>query len=311
MATAERAKSEGCLKIKIEVEAGLFRKFEVPDGNTFSAISETIKRICQFNVFRLFYVDQEGDDIIIECEEEFVIACRQFGCDIEDPSEGGTNGVYYGGDKELRFYTYDKRNRNTPKPLFAVNNNKNNNNNNNNSNNNNNIRNAFFSPNNPPQKEQHIYETTRVKIKSATKDVCLDIGGAAVTNVVDSLHDSNTTRLVFKRLDGPSFGAVSTAHVFGIFTEDGQTRLDIGIRAMKKEIPMSHDSWATLLYVKRLGEQPKPVGFGVGFPIQYGEVVGVFSQSNNKRLDVGAQSLKEAVPASHDSWATRLKIVPK
>ncbi|NEP61693.1 MAG: hypothetical protein F6K31_32865 [Symploca sp. SIO2G7] len=31
----------------------------------------------------------------------------------------------------------------------------------------------------------------------------------------------------------------------GIFSEDGRVRLDVGIRAMKEEVPASHESWAT------------------------------------------------------------------
>jgi len=90
-------------------------------------------------------------------------------------------------------------------------------------------------------------------------------------------------------------------NVVGIFSENGKVRLDIGIRAMKEEVPASHDSWATRLRIVPLNQ------LALG-QITYGTVVGIFSETKQVRLDIGIRAVKERVPASHDSWATRLKI---
>eukprot|EP00008_Paramoeba_atlantica_P003010 CAMPEP_0201489422 /NCGR_PEP_ID=MMETSP0151_2-20130828/22793_1 /ASSEMBLY_ACC=CAM_ASM_000257 /TAXON_ID=200890 /ORGANISM="Paramoeba atlantica, Strain 621/1 / CCAP 1560/9" /LENGTH=153 /DNA_ID=CAMNT_0047875021 /DNA_START=95 /DNA_END=557 /DNA_ORIENTATION=+ len=37
-------------------------------------------------------------------------------------------------------------------------------------------------------------------------------------------------------------------------------------------------------------------------------LVGIFSEDGGYRLDIGIQSMKEEIPASHDSWATRFVI---
>jgi len=145
-----------------------------------------------------------------------------------------------------------------------------------------------------------ITEKDLIKITSACGTSRLDIGVHCVKNEVPASHDSWATRLVIKRLDGPSEGVVQSDHVVGIFSENGQHRLDVGVRAMKKNGPPSHESWATRLNIKRLGE-------GKG-PLMYNEIVGVFSECGNKRLDIGERSMKENVPAAHNSWATSLKI---
>lgn len=129
----------------------------------------------------------------------------------------------------------------------------------------------------------------------------LDIGERATKENIPASHDSWATRLTIKRLDGTSSGPVLADHVVGIFSEDDKWRLDIGERAMKENVPASHNSWATRLRIVRLN------GLSIG-PIIYGEVVGIFSEDGNWRLDIGERAMKENVPASHNSWATRLKI---
>ncbi len=78
-------------------------------------------------------------------------------------------------------------------------------------------------------------------------------------------------------------------------------RLDIGIRAVKEEVPTSMTPGRHRLRIVRLN------GLSIG-PIKYGEVVGIFSEDGRVRLDIGIRAMKEEVPASHESWATRLKI---
>ena len=131
--------------------------------------------------------------------------------------------------------------------------------------------------------------------------VRLDLGTRAVKENVPASHDSWATRLVIRRLDGPSQGPVSPDHVVGIFTENGDFRLDLGTAAMKENVPASHDSWATRLRIVRLN------GLSLG-PLLYGETVGVFTEDGRVRLDLGTRAMKKNIPASHDSWATRLRI---
>ena len=45
----------------------------------------------------------------------------------------------------------------------------------------------------------------------------------------------------------------------------------------------------------------------MGF-ITYGQLVGVFSEGYEARLDVGSAAMKQQIPATHESWATRLRI---
>jgi len=47
-----------------------------------------------------------------------------------------------------------------------------------------------------------------------------------------------------------------------------------------------------------------------GKKIFYGRPVGVFSESNGKRLDIGSASMLKECPDTHESWATRLHIKP-
>ncbi len=128
----------------------------------------------------------------------------------------------------------------------------------------------------------------------------LDIGTRAMKENVPATYDSWATRLVIKRLDGPDSGPISDEHVVGIFSLNELYRLDIGTRATKENVPASHESWATRLRVIRLSSASSG-------PINYGDVVGIFSEDGKWRLDIGTRATKESVPASHESWATRLK----
>lgn len=140
-----------------------------------------------------------------------------------------------------------------------------------------------------------------IGVFSSTKEVRLDIGTLAVKENVPADHNSWATRLVVKRVDGPSEGPVHTDHVIGLFSETEPVRLDIGTLAMKEDVPASHISWATVLQFQRLD------GPNVG-NLRYGDVVGVFSTTDPVRLDIGTLAMKENVPADHDSWATQLNI---
>ncbi|MHC5053441.1 MAG: ETX/MTX2 family pore-forming toxin [Planctomycetota bacterium] len=129
----------------------------------------------------------------------------------------------------------------------------------------------------------------------------LDIGTRAAKKNTPANHDTWATRLVIKRLDGESSGAVSDYDVVGLFSEDGKFRLDIGTGAMKKNTPADHESWATRLLIRRLdGESSGDVC--------YGHVVGVFSEDGKYRLDIGTGAVKKNAAADHDTWATRLRI---
>lgn len=77
--------------------------------------------------------------------------------------------------------------------------------------------------------------------------------------------------------------------------------MDIGTDAMKKSVPATHDSWATRLIIKRLD------GKSAG-EVCYGDIVGIFSEDEKYRPDIGTDAVKKAVPAAHNSWATRLRI---
>lgn len=142
-----------------------------------------------------------------------------------------------------------------------------------------------------------------VGVFSATEYVRLDIGLRAVKAEVPGTHESWATRLYIRRLDGPSAGPVLSNHLVGIFSEDGRVRLDIGTRAMKENVPASHRSWATVLYIRRLD------GPNYG-QVRYGDLVGFFSQDGRVRLDIGSWAMLEEVPAYHESWATQLVIRP-
>merc|ERR1711959_677240 len=90
-----------------------------------------------------------------------------------------------------------------------------------------------------------IHEKDLIKILSEDKKVRLDIGGDCVLKEIPASHESWATRLIIKRVDGPSRGDIETDHVVGIFSENNDKRLDIGGDAMKEEVPASHESWAT------------------------------------------------------------------
>ena len=155
--------------------------------------------------------------------------------------------------------------------------------------------------NNPVNNVNTVNENDLIKIISENNEARLDIGVWCVKEEVPSNHNSWATRLQIKRLDGPNRGLVNTNHVIGIFSEDGKTRLDLGERAMKKNGRISHESWATRLRMKRLNGTSNT-------PLRYGEIIGLFSECGKKRLDIGERAMKENIPASHDSWATRLHI---
>lgn len=129
----------------------------------------------------------------------------------------------------------------------------------------------------------------------------LDIGGASVSQV-RSDHESNLTRLKIKRLNGGGSEDISDEDLVGIFSEDGKYRLDIGqCKEGKKTQPEDHESWATLLEIRRLD------GDSVG-PVRQNHVVGFFSKDGKFRLDIGAGSFNKNTPADHNTWATRLRV---
>lgn len=144
-----------------------------------------------------------------------------------------------------------------------------------------------------------------IGIFSASRDTPyrLDIGPEATKSLVPANHDSWATRLKIMRLDGPvGDGVVHESDEIGIFSEDGNWRLDIGSSAAQRETPAYVDSPTTRLQVRRLS------GDAVGGPIKYGEVVGIFSEDGKYRLDIGVWAMKVNTSKNWDSWATRLKI---
>lgn len=141
-----------------------------------------------------------------------------------------------------------------------------------------------------------------VGVFAEARPVRLDIGTRAMKKNASPNHESWATRLKIKRLDGPSTGVVCSNHVIGIFSEDGKFRLDIGTQAVKEDVPASHVSWATLLNIQ-------PVDGASHNEVEYGTTIKILSQDNQARLDIGTDTMKVNVAASHDSWATRLKIV--
>ena len=121
----------------------------------------------------------------------------------------------------------------------------------------------------------------------------------ALTKFDSFLDDNPASREV--QISNSQMGGIDG--LVGIFSEDGNHRLDIGTRMMKQSIPATHDSWATRLIIKRLD------GPNTG-PVLQDHVIGIFGMNGQHRLDIGTRSMKEVVPASHESWATRLRIVP-
>lgn len=142
-----------------------------------------------------------------------------------------------------------------------------------------------------------------VGIFSTTQAVRLDIGTLAMKENVPANHNSWATQLEIRRLDGPSTGPVMSDHEVGIFSPTQPYRLDIGTRATKENVPETHRSWATVLEIRAAN------GTKTG-PVQYGDLIGIFSTTQPYRLDIGTRATKEDVPASHSSWATVLKITP-
>ena len=147
-----------------------------------------------------------------------------------------------------------------------------------------------------------IYYNQLIGIFSESEPVRLDIGTRAMKENIPASHNSWATRFRIKRLDGPNRGEVFSHHTIGIFAASDPVRLDIGTRAMKENVPASHNSWATQLFIQRLDGPNRG-------PIHYGDVVGVFSSDRKVRLDIGTRATQEDVPASHNSWGTRLRIL--
>lgn len=141
-----------------------------------------------------------------------------------------------------------------------------------------------------------------IGIFSENRENRLDIGTDSVKKQVPSGHCSWATMLKIKRLDGESTGPVKDSHLIGIFSQDERVRLDIGGAAVKPQSP-DHESWATILYFQAADNSGTKQG-----PVMYGDLVGIFSQDGKSRLDIGSDAMKEETSASHDSWATRLRI---
>ena len=143
----------------------------------------------------------------------------------------------------------------------------------------------------------------RGKARDDPRVVRLDIGVASFRRNTAGTHDSWATRLVLRRLDGANKGDVMEGHVFGIFSEDGRKRLDLGCASIEEQRDVRHESWATRLRIRPLKEDTDATR-----PLQYNEVVGVFSDDGRSyRLDIGSAACKEQ-HAEHDSWATRLRL---
>lgn len=94
-----------------------------------------------------------------------------------------------------------------------------------------------------------IYSEHKVGIFSEDGKVRLDIGTRSMKRNAPADQNSNTSRLVIKRLDGSNSGQVHYGHVVGIYSEDGRYRLDLGGNGMKETASSSHNSWATRLQV--------------------------------------------------------------
>lgn len=182
--------------------------------------------------------------------------------------------------------------------------------------------------------DKWVYPKDLIKIVSENGKFCFDVGTANVSGgkLVTADIDISTTRLYLERLDGPSMGYISTDHVVGIFNHDRSFRLDIGIDAVQSEQSANHDSWATCLYIRRIiddedyerqlvlaEKQDEDEKNAINInnkmnnePLKYGELVGVFaSEGAYIRMDIGLNAMKKAVPADHNSWATRLCIQKK
>ncbi|MBL4940219.1 MAG: SUMF1/EgtB/PvdO family nonheme iron enzyme [Colwellia sp.] len=126
----------------------------------------------------------------------------------------------------------------------------------------------------------------------------LDIGATATKKLVTTNHESWATRLVIRRLDGPSEGRLESNHVFGVFSENGKYRLDIGQSIKKTSIDISDST--TKFRIKPLKNDPNA-------EVHYGDLVGIYSSDMGYRLDIGKDTMKRSTKAKHDSWATRFK----
>ena len=148
----------------------------------------------------------------------------------------------------------------------------------------------------------------------------LDLSRASLRRETPETHDSPTTRLKLRRLDGPSIGPVSACHVVGIFSEDGKKRLDL-VRAVRPQV-IVHQTATTCMTIEPL--QP---GGGVldaekrhaqpaGDVLHYGQTVGVFSLPDGSgnarlRLDLGTGSVFATKPSkgdAKDDWGNSLRV---
>jgi hypothetical protein len=129
----------------------------------------------------------------------------------------------------------------------------------------------------------------------------LNIAPPGTKTLVPADVDSPTTRLLFRRLDGPSSGVVEEDHLIGIFTEDGNGRLDIAEDCFEQKTLASNDSDTTQFIIENLIEKKNG-------DICYEEPIGIFSVDKKFRLDIGQTALKKLQSPSHSSFATELYI---
>jgi hypothetical protein len=274
---------------KVEIEPGLFRRVRLRSPTTSGRYAEFCERAsaatggvakgCAVPV--AYYADGDGDTVIVDCVEDFAGLLEAFeGCsevhvrlfkEKEDSKKGVVSrkvSAAASGADPFLFLGF-------PIPEVA--------------------------------ERDRVLPTELIKIVSENESVCLDVGSGCVREV-DANVNTRTTRLYLYRLDGPSAGFVSTNHVVGIFDQDRSVRLDVSARAVKCECSARHNSWATNLHIRRIPRQGD-AEFSDNEPLMYGELVGVFSSENTgKRLDIGCNSMKKAVPIAVDSWSTRLRI---
>lgn len=141
-----------------------------------------------------------------------------------------------------------------------------------------------------------------IGVFASNHNVRLDIGTQAMKVDTPASHVTWATKLIIRRVDGPSVGAVEDTHLVGIFSETNGKRLDVGDGSLKKNVPVDHLSWGTKLKIWPATSQ----GSKAGQRINYGDVVGVFSEDRRYRLDIGSRAVKKEADASHNSWATKL-----
>ena len=127
----------------------------------------------------------------------------------------------------------------------------------------------------------------------------LDIGDDGTKGPVSATHDSWSTRLIILSLTGKK-GPIQDGDEIGIFSADGKYLLDLGTDAMQDNISASHVSWATKFKIVSM-EDPGWEG-----PICFGDRVRIFTSDKNYIVDIGTDAMKKSIPASHDSWATRI-----